>query len=187
MMVPVLSLWLPIVLSAVFVYVASTIIHMLLRYHSNDLRSLPREDEVMEALRRFEIPPGDYGMPRPGSMAAMKDPGFIAKMKAGPVGLMTFIPSGPPAMGTSLSLWFLYSLLVSAFAAYVTAHALPVGAGYRGVFRIAGCTAFAGYSLALLQNSIWYHRNWGTTLRSMFDGLIYGLLTAGTFGWLWPR
>lgn len=186
-MVPVLSLWLPIVLSAVFVYVASSIIHMALRYHRNDLRQLPREDEVMEALRRFEIPPGDYGMPHGGSMAAMKDPGFIAKMKAGPVAHMTVMPSGPPAMGASLLLWFLYSLLVSAFVAYVTLHALPSGPGYRAVFRIAGCTAFAGYSLALLQNSIWYKRNWGTTLRSIFDGLIYASLTAGTFGWLWPH
>jgi len=185
-MVPVLSLWLPTVLSAVFVFVASWIIHTVLQYHRGDLRQLPREDEVMEALRRFEIPPGDYGMPHGGSMAAMKDPGFIAKMKAGPVAFMTVLPSGPPTMGASLLLWFLYTLLVSGLVAYVTCHALPLGAGWRGVFRIAGCVAFAGYSLALLHDSIWYKRQWGWTLRSMFDGLIYALLTAATFGWLWP-
>src|ERR1700694_5022474 len=160
-MVPVLSLWLPIVLSAVFVFVASSIIHMMLPFHRNDLRKLPQEDEVMEALRRFDVPPGDYGMPHGGSMAAMKDPGFIAKMKAGPVAFLTVAPSGPPAMGPSLLLWFLYSLAVSALAAYVACHALAGTAGWRGVFRIVGCTAFAGYSLALLQNSIWYRRNWG--------------------------
>lgn len=184
---PVLSLWLPIVVSAVFVFVASSIIHMALGYHRSDLRPLPREDEVMEALRPFAIPPGDYGMPRAGSMAAMKDPGFIAKMKAGPVAFMTVLPSGPPTMGPSLMLWFIYTLLVSGFVAYVTLHALPSGPSYRPIFRIAGCTAFACYSVALLQNSIWYKRNWGTTLRSIFDGLIYASLTAGTFGWLWPR
>jgi len=187
MVVPVLSLWLPIVLSAVFVFLASTIIHMFLGYHRGDLRKVPREDEVMEALRPFEIPPGDYGIPYGGSMKAMKDPAFVAKMKAGPVALVTVMPSGPPAMGSNFILWFLFCLLIGAFAAYVTGHALPPGAGYRGVFRFAGCTAFAGYSLALLENSIWYKRNWGATLRSVFDGLIYGLLTAGTFGWLWPR
>jgi len=186
-MVPVLSLWLPIVLSAVFVYIASSIIHMVLRYHRADMTALPHEDEAREALRRYDIPPGDYFTPWGGSMAAMKDPAFIAKMKEGPVALMTFVPPGPPKMGKNLLLWFLYSIVVSGLAAYVTGHALPVGAGYRGVFRIAGCVAFAGYSLALLQNSIWYYRNWGTTLRSMFDGLIYAGLTAGTFGWLWPR
>jgi hypothetical protein len=181
------SLWLPVLLSAVFVFVASSIIHMVLKYHKNDMRKLEREDEVRAALRAFNIPPGDYGIPKPGSMADMKSPEFQEKMKEGPVALMTVMPNGPSTMGTSLLLWFLFSLLVSAYTAYVTGHALPPGAGYRAVFRIAGCVAFAGYALALIPDSIWYKRSWGTTLRSLFDGLIYGLLTAGTFGWLWPR
>jgi len=186
-MVPLISLWMPIVLSAVIVFVASSIIHMMLRYHRNDLHTVPKEDEVMEALRRFNIPPGDYGMPHAGSMEGMRKPEFIEKMKAGPVLFMTVVPSGPPSMSMSLVLWFLYSILVSVFAAYIAGRALPVGASYLAAFRFAGCTAFVGYSLALLQNSIWYKRDWGTTARSMFDGLVYGLLTAGTFGWLWPR
>lgn len=41
-------------------------------------------------------------------------------------------------------------------------------------------------ALALLQNSIWYKRKWSSTLKSMADGLVYALVTAGTFGWLWP-
>jgi hypothetical protein len=80
-----------------------------------------------------------------------------------------------------------YCILVSVFAAYLTGRAVGPGTEYLEVFRFAGTTAFAGYSLALLQNSIWWRKNWGTTLRSMLDGLIYGLLTAGVFGWLWPR
>jgi hypothetical protein len=28
---------------------------------------------------------------------------------------------------------------------------------------------------------------WSIVLKESFDGLIYSLLTAGTFGWLWPR
>jgi hypothetical protein len=35
--------------------------------------------------------------------------------------------------------------------------------------------------------SIWYSRAWINTIKSTIDGLIYALLTAGTFGWLWPR
>lgn len=192
-MVSVWSLWMPVLLSAIFVFVASSILHMVLRYHSRDMRPVPRESEVMEALRRFDIPPGDYCMPRAGSMAAMKEPEFVAKMQAGPVALMTVLRSGPPRKGKSLLLWFLYSVVVSIFAAYLTAGGLHAGYCFecgitdREVFRLAGCTAFVGYSLALLQNSIWYGRNWGTTLRSMFDGLIYGLLTGLTFVWLWPR
>ena len=186
-MVPVTSLGVPIVLSAGIVFVASSIIHMVLPYHRNDLRKLPKEDEAMDALRRLNIPPGEYCVPHAGSPAGMKQPEFIEKMQKGPVGFMTLAPGGPPSMGKSLLLWFLYSVVVSVFAAYIVGRALGPGAHYLEVFRFAGCSAFMGYSLALLQNSIWYKRNWGMTLKSVFDGLVYGLLTAGTFGWLWPR
>ena len=186
-MVPVMSLGVPIVLSAGIVFVASSVIHMVLPYHRNDLRKLPKEDEVMAALRRFNIPPGDYVVPHAGSPAGMKQPEFVEKMKKGPIVFMTLAPGGPPSMGKSLLLWFLYSIVVSVFAAYIAGRALAPGAHYLEVFRFAGCSAFMAYSLALLQNSIWYKRNWGMTLKTMFDGLVYGLLTAGTFGWLWPR
>jgi len=186
-MVPGMSLGVPIVLSAGIVFVASSVIHMVLPYHRNDLRKLPKEDEVMDALRRFNISPGDYVVPHAGSPAGMKQPEFVEKMKKGPIVVMTLAPGGPPSMGKSLLLWFLYSLVVSIFAAYIAGRALAPGAHYLEVFRFAGCSAFMAYSLALLQNSIWYKRSWGMTLKTMFDGLLYGLLTAGTFGWLWPR
>jgi hypothetical protein len=186
-MVPLMALWVPILLSAVIVFVASSILHMVLPFHAGDLRRVPKEDEVMERLRAFNIPPGDYGMPRAGSMKDMNSPEFVEKMKRGPVVFMTVVPNGPPSMARSLALWFLYSVVVGIFAAYITGRALGPGAHYLQVFRFAGATAFIGYSLALAQHSIWYHRNWGTTIRSMIDGLVYGLLTAGTFGWLWPR
>ncbi len=186
-MVPVMSLAVPILVSALMDFVASSIIHMVLPYHRNDLRRLPNEDAVMDALRRFSIPPGDYAVPHPGSPAGMKKPEFVEKMKKGPVVFMTLAPGGPPSMGTSLLLWFLYSVVVSVFAAYIAGRALAPRAHYLEVFRFAGCSAFMAYSLGILQNSIWYKRNWGMTLKTMFDGLVYGLLTAGTFGWLWPR
>jgi hypothetical protein len=186
-MVPVMSLLVPILLSAVIVFVASSIIHMVLPYHRNDLRKLPKEGEVMDTLRRFSIPPGDYCIPHPESPAGMKKPEFLEKMQRGPIVLMTIAPGGPPQMTKNLLLWFLYSIVVSFLAAYITGRALPSGASYLTVFRFAGSSAFIGYSLALLQNSIWYKRNWGTTVKTMFDGLLYGLLTAGTFGWLGPR
>ncbi len=186
-MVSLTSLWLPILLSAVIVFVVSSIIHMLLTYHRSDLRKLRNEDEALEALRRLDIPPGDYALPHAGSPAGMKNPQFVEKMRKGPIVLMTVAPGGPPSMAMNLLLWFLYSLLVGVFAAYIAGRALGPGADYLAVFQIVGCGAFMGYSLALLQNSIWYRRDWGATLKSVFDGLVYGLLTAGAFGWLWPR
>ena len=186
-MVPLLSLWAPILLSAVIVFVASSIIHMVLGYHRSDLKRVPSEDAFLEAFRKLGIAPGDYAVPCAGSMKEMKEPAFVAKMKRGPRVFMTVIAGGDPSMGKSLTLWFLYSVVVGIFAAYVAGRALEPGAHYLAVFRFAGCTAFVGYALALWQHSIWYQRAWGTTIRSTIDGLIYALLTAGTFGWLWPR
>jgi hypothetical protein len=186
-MVPIAWLWVPILLSAVIVFVASSIIHMVLPIHRSDYRRLPAEDEVMEALRRFSIPPGDYLVPCAGSMKEVSTPAFVEKMKKGPVAIMTVRPSGPPTMVKELVMWFVYCVVVGIFAAYITGRALGPGVHYLSVFRFAGCTAFMGYSLALWQNTIWFRRDWKTTLKSTIDGLIYGLLTAGTFGWLWPK
>ena len=186
-MVSIMSLWVPILLSAVIVFVVSSIIHMVLPYHRTDYRKVPAEDEVMEALRKFNIPPGDYMIPCGEGPESMKKPEFVEKMKKGPLVLMTLSPGQAPSMGKPLFQWFVYCVLVGVFAAYITGRALAQGAPYLSVFRFAGTTAFVGYSLALMQNSIWMRRNWGTTMKSTFDGLVYGLMTAGTFGWLWPR
>jgi hypothetical protein len=184
-MVPVASLWLPILLSAVIVFVASSLIHMVLRYHRNDFGRLPSEDAVMDVLR--SAPPGDYLFPFAGGPSAMKDPAFVENRKRGPVGVLTLFKPGPPTMGPSLARWFVYCIVVGIFAAYIAGRALPPGAPYLSVFRFAGCTAFIAYALAYWQNSIWYGRKWSTTFKVTIDGLIYGLLTGGTFGWLWPR
>jgi len=116
----------------------------------------------------------------------MGSPEFIEKMKNGPVALMTVLENAPPKMGGQLFLWFVFSIIVGIFAAYIAGHALPAGSHYLAVFRFAGCTAFAGYSLAFIPNSIWYKRSWSSTFKSMFDGLVYALFTGGIFGWLWP-
>ena len=186
-MVPLSSLIVPILLSAVFVFAASFVIHMLLPIHRNDLRRVPQEDRLLAALGPFNLAPGDYALPHAGSAAAMKDPAFIDKMTRGPVAFITVAPSGPPAMGSSLGLCFGYIVIVSVCAGYIAGRALGPGAHYLHVFRFAGCAAFLAYSLALLQNSIWWKRSWSMTLKTMLDGLVYAGLTAGTFGWLWPR
>lgn len=186
-MVPVTSLWVPILLAAVIVFVASSIFHMLLPFHRKDYKKLPAETDAMDALRKLAIPPGDYLVPHAGGPEAMKSPEFIEKMNKGPVMMMTVMPSGPISMGATFGMWFAYCVVVGVFAGYVAGAALPPGAHYLQVFRFVGTVAFVGYSFALWQNSIWYKKSWGTTLLSTIDGLIYGMLTAGTFGWLWPK
>jgi len=186
-MVPLVSLWLPILLSAVFVFFASFLVHMLLPFHRSDHKKLPEEDKVADALRPFDIPPGNYMLPHPGSPEHMRSEEFKQKHVRGPIAIMTIVKPGPMAMGKELTQWFVYCLVVGVFAAYIAGRALPAGTNYLQVFRFAGATAFMCYAVAMWQESIWYKRSWGTTVRYTIDGLIFGLLTAGTFGWLWPR
>jgi hypothetical protein len=186
-MVSILALWLPIVVAAAIVFVASSILHMALPYHRSDYAGLPHEDDVMAAMRKAGVRPGDYMMPHCASHNDIKNPAVLEKFKKGPVGAMTIMPSGAPAMGGQLVQWFFYCVLVSICAAYIAGRALQPGAHYLPVFRFAGATAFFAYSIGLWQDSIWYKKQWSTTLKNTFDGLIYGLLTGGTFGWLWPN
>jgi len=181
------ALWLPILLSSVLVFVVSSVIHMALAWHKNDYRTMPNENQVMDALRPLAIPPGDYMIPRASSMSEMQSPEFVEKMNRGPVLVVTVMPNCTMAIGRNLVLWFLYSLGVGVLAAYVACRALPPGANYLNVFRMVSVTAFLGYAGALWQMSIWYRRAWSTTIKSTVDGMIYALVTAGTFGWLWPR
>lgn len=180
-------LWLPILLSSVLVFLVSWLIHTVLGWHKNDQRQIPDQDRVQDALRPFAIAPGEYMLPRANSMKEMCTPEFTEKLKKGPVALMTVFPNQTFSMGKSLVLWFLYCVVVSIFAAYIAGRAVPAGEPYLNVFRFAGCTAFIGYSLALWQALIWYGRALSTMIKLTIDGLIYGLLTAGVFGWLWPR
>ncbi len=185
-MTGLLALWLPILLSAVIVFLVSSVIHMASPWHKGDYPKMPNEDKVRDALRPLAIPPGDYMVPRPSSTAEMRSPAFLEKVKQGPVMVVTVMPNAPVAMGRNLTLWFLYSAVVGGFAAYVAGRALPHGAAYMQVFCFVAVTAFLGYAVALWQMSIWYQRAWSTTFKATVDGLIYALLTAGTFGWLWP-
>jgi hypothetical protein len=185
-MVPLASLWLPVLLSAVIVFFASFILHMALPWHKNDYGRLPEEEKIRSALRPFAIPPGDYMVPRPQSREEMRTPEFTTRIAEGPNIVMTVLPNGPWSMGRNLGLWFVYLLVVAIFAGYVAGRALPRATHYLVVFRFVGTMAFAGFALALWQMSIWYRRSWGTTIRSTIDGLIYAMLMAGTFGWLWP-
>lgn len=186
-MVSLASLWLPILVAAVGVFIASSIIHMATPWHKHDLMKLPDEDGVMNALRAFKLPPGNYAFPKPDSMADMKSPAFMERTKAGPVAFMTVRPGWNFNMGGTLFQWFLYSLLVSLIAGYIAGVAFGPGTEYLRIMQVAGCVAFVGYAMAQMHESIWWGRRWSWTIRNMLDGLLYGLLTGGTFGWLWPR
>lgn len=186
-MVPLTSLVMPILGSAVLVFVISSIVHMVLPYHKSDFKKVPDEDATLDALRRLSIPPGDYSLPHAGGPKGLKRSEFVEKLKKGPIVVMTLSPGGSFSMGSSLVQWFLFSVLVSLFAAYIASRTLQPGTHYLSVFRVIGTAAFMAYSFGYIPNSIWYKKAWSTTLKIVFDGLVYALFTAGVFGWLWPR
>ena len=180
------TLWMPILLSAVFVFIVSSIIHMVLGYHANDFKKLPNEEQVMDAMRGLNIPPGHYAAPKANSMKEHNTPEFKAKIAKGPVMFMHVRAAKHVNMGKSLVQWFLYCIVVSIFSAYVGSHTVSPDADYLTVHRVVGCVAFMGYGLALFQEAIWDSKGWGATWKSVFDALVFGLVTGGTFGWLWP-
>jgi hypothetical protein len=186
-MVPIMSLWLPILVSAVFVFILSSLIHMFFRYHYNDFSKVPEENAFGEAIRKLKIPAGQYVYPYAAGMKEMNSPEYQEKVKQGPGVILTIWPGGRPNMTPSMVQWFIYSIIVGIFAAYVAGRALHLGDPYLAVFRFVGVTAFACYSIAGWQESIWYKRSMSMTLKNTFDGLLYALVTAGTFGWLWPH
>jgi hypothetical protein len=185
-MVYLVDLWLPILLSAVFVFLASWVLHMLLTYHRSDYNALPNGEAVADLLRPANMKPGTYMYPHCADPKDMAKPEVQEKFKAGPVMLTNVFPSGPPSMGKSLGIWFVYCVLISVFAGYLAGRTLGPGTHYLAVFRIVGTTAFLAFGVGEASNSIWRGQLWGVTAKHMFDGLVYALLTAGTFGWLWP-
>ncbi|HKH99650.1 MAG TPA: hypothetical protein VJ999_11120 [Candidatus Sulfotelmatobacter sp.] len=180
------ALWLPIVLSAVIVFVASSIMHMLLKYHQSDCKKLPDEEKTLSALRGAGLHQGLYMFPYT-THKDMKSPAVQEKFRQGPVGMLTVFPSGPPAIPKFMAMWFVYCLVIGFFVAYLTWHTVAPGQNYLVVFRVAGTAGFLGYGLGSISNGIWKGQPWGMVIKEVIDGLVYGLLTAGTFGWLWPR
>jgi len=186
-MIEITSLWAPILVSALVVFVVSSIIHMGPFWHRSDFPKLANEAQFIQAVRPLALAPGDYMIPKPSSMADMRTAEYMEKRNQGPVVMMTVMPNGAMTMAASLLQWFIYGLAISILTAYIAGHALDRGAPYLRVFQVAGATAFVSYAAALWPLSIWYRRGWGLTFKGTLDGLLYGLFTAGTFGWLWPR
>jgi hypothetical protein len=186
MLIPLTELWLPILLSAVAVFIASSVIHMLIGWHNHDFAKLANEDEVMDALRKGSPEPGDYVFPRADDPADFGAEEIQKKWAEGPAGRLTVFPAGPVNMGKQLVHWFFYCVAISIFAGYLGAATLGAGTNYLNVFQVVGCAAFLGYAGSMWQQVIWWGAKPLAAIKSIVDGLVYALFTAGVFGWLWP-
>lgn len=184
-MVSLADLWLPILVGAAVLFIASSIIWMATPLHKHDYKNPgDKEESILSFLKSAALAPGVYYVP--WCQGKEKDPAVQEKMKAGPWA-MVLVQPGPPNMGKMLGLWFVHLLIVTTIVAYVAANAgLAPGERYLSVFRVVGATALlahAGYALPL---SIWHGLPFKQLTGKVIDGLIYALLTAGVFGWLWP-
>ena len=186
-MIPLTSLWLPILVSAVGVFFASFIMHMVLTYHRSDYRPLANEEPVTDALRNCGVTPGPVYFFPFCSFEEMKSPAVIEKFKRGPVGFITILPNGAPGMGKNLISWFLYCFVISLFAAYLSSRLLAPATAFIQVFRVIGTVAFLGYGAAHAQESIWGGRSWVVTFKHIFDSVVFALLSGAVFAWLWPK
>ncbi len=180
------GLWMPILVSSVLVFIASSLVWTVLGAHKWHIRGLPDEAGAREALAKQGVGPGMYTIPYSSSQAAMKDPAYQEKLAKGPVAVITVREPGVPNMGRFLGSWFLYVLFVSYTVAFVCGQTLGRGTPYMVVFKVAGAVALAGYSYAQIPAAIWWGRPWKSALKEFADGILYAALTAGSFGWLWP-
>lgn len=181
-----LPFWLPILLSAVFVFIASSAINMALKFwHTPDYRRFSNEDEIAAAMRKGSPPPGQYMIPF-CEPSAMKDPAMQEKFRQGPIAKINVSPSGMPNLGKFLGMWFVFCLIVSLACAGLAAHALPPQPGTHVIWHTVGLAALLGYSIGEGTNSIWRGQPWIVSIKYAIDGLVYAIITAATFAWLWP-
>ncbi|MGI9224120.1 MAG: hypothetical protein ACR2QX_06550 [Woeseiaceae bacterium] len=178
----ILALWLPILVSAVFVFLVSAVIWMAMPWHKSDFSKTSDEEGVRSALRGHA--PGFYLLPYCIDPKELKDPEVQKKFVEGPQAYITVLPNGVPQMGPKMAMSFIYYVFVGIICAYILSRTVGPDASYLTVFRITGTAAFIAYGIAYIQDSIWFGRPWSITAKSLFDALIYALLTGGAFGWL---
>ncbi|OGU04185.1 MAG: hypothetical protein A2W29_00380 [Gemmatimonadetes bacterium RBG_16_66_8] len=183
-MVTIMSLWLPIVLSAVLVFVASAVIWMVLPHHKKEWKGLANEEGARAAMKGTA--PGLYVVPFAESQEAMKDPAVVKTLEEGPFAYITMVPSGMPQMGGMMARSFVFYVLVAGGVAYLASRTLAPGTEYLQVFRVTGTAAWFAFGFGVIPDSIWFGKPWSSTVKHLADALVYALLLAGTFGWLWP-
>lgn len=178
----IIDFWLPILVSGVAVFIASAAVWMAFKWHDSDFRRSDNEEAVRAALSGSK--PGVLMVPFCADPAALKDPEMQKKFVDGPQAYITVVPNGLPAMGGKLLRVFIYYIFVSVLCAYFLVMTGSANAEYLDVFRITCTVAWIAYGVGYIQESIWFGRPWSTTVKSLVDALIYGLLTGGVFGWL---
>lgn len=180
------QLWLPVLVTAVAIFVASSLIHMVFKWHNPDFRKLSNEDAVSDAIRAGSPSPGQYLLPHCADMKVMQGEEMQKKFRDGPIGMLTLRQNGPPAMGGSLIKWFIYTLAVAAIAGAMAMRVFGPTGSAHGAGHLVGLVSFLTYTGGSVQMGIWMGKPWGSVAKDALDGLIYGGISALVFTWLWP-
>jgi hypothetical protein len=178
--------WLPILLSAVVVFVISSLVHMVFKWHASDYSSFSNEDAVREAIRAGKPAPGRYVLPHCGDMKDMASEAMKKKYAEGPVGHVTILPNGQPNMGKHLGQWFLWCLVIATVAAFVTVKL--VGLDHfqaRRAAKVVGALTFIAHGCGTITESIWMGRPWSSSAKYLLDAALYAMGSAAVFYFLW--
>ncbi len=181
-----LSLWLPVLVTAVLIFIASSLIHMVFKWHNSDYKKLGNEDDVRAAIRASSPVPGQYVVPHCMDMKDMQGEEMMKKFTEGPIALITVRKNGPPAMGGTLALWFIFNLVIATIAACVACQVYGLSSDAREAGRLVGILSFLAYAAGSVPLGIWMGKPWGSVAKDVLDGAIYGVISGCTFMWLWP-
>ena len=182
-----LALWLPILLSAVVVFVISSLVHMVFKWHAPDYRGFTNEDAVRAAIRAGNPAPGLYVVPYCPDMKDMAGEAMVKKYSEGPVGHVTLRPNGSFNMGKYLGLWFLWSLVIAVVAAYLATQLIGLNPERaRAAAKLVGAVSFIAHGFGTVTESIWMGRPWSGSAKYLLDAALYAIGSGLVFLWLWP-
>jgi hypothetical protein len=178
-------LWLPIVVSAVAVFVLSAASHMLTPWRRTEWGRTAAQDALQRAIEG--VAPGQYGFPAAPSQKEQMGPEWMARWAKGPSGWLTVAPPGPFSMGRNMGLSLLAFLVITLLVAYLACLSLGPGTATLTIVRFFSTAGVLAYAAGPVFASIWYHRPWRTWLMDLFDAFLFGFATAAVFALLWPR
>ncbi len=187
MPVSIVSLWLPILLAGGLCWLASALIHTLIKYHNADYKELSNEADVSAALAASKPAPAMYTTPYCHDMKAMESDTVQKKFNDGPVAIISVMPNGVPPMGKLLFQQLMFFIVGVFLVACLTSLFVAGGVAYFSVFKTVFLASFLTFGWAQIPHSIWLGQPWSNSLRYLLDALIYASVTAGTFAWLWPN
>jgi hypothetical protein len=177
----IVSLLLPVLLSAVALFFASFLSWMVLGLHKGDWKKLPREDETLAALKPLQPPPGNYSFPNCENAKDQQTPEFQAKWEAGPRGVVTFFDN--VSMGANLAQTFVYFLVATFCIAYLGSLALPPKTPFQPVFRFISTAAFLTFFAAIVPHAIWFKVR---IVGHLIESIAYAAITGAIFAATWP-